>query len=92
MQIKHLCRVRFIPSNMFKPSSNFLTDRSKAVLLFGSFLLFVVRVFLYLTVLSVPRSLVITCWERAHVLALLCVMHYCVLSLSHMVSWLKCGT
>ena len=25
-------RVRLVPSNMFKPSSNFLTDHSKAVL------------------------------------------------------------
>ena len=33
---------------------------------------------LYYAVLSVPCSLVITCWERADLLALLCVMFYCV--------------
>ena len=42
--------------------------------------------------LSVHFSLVITCWERANLLALLCVMFYCVLSLSRVVSWVKCGT
>ena len=34
--------------------------------------------YLYYAVLSVPCSLVITCWERADLLALLCVMFYCV--------------
>ena len=29
-------------------------------------------------VLSVPYHLVVTCWERADLLALLCVMFYCV--------------
>ena len=28
--------------------------------------------------MSVPCSLVITCWERADLLALLCVMFHCV--------------
>ena len=36
-------------------------------------------------------SLVVTCWERAALLVLLYVMLYCVLSLSHMVSWVRCG-
>ena len=39
------------------------------------------------TVSSVPCSVVITCWERADLLTLLYVMFSCVLSLSHMVSW-----
>ena len=51
---------------MFKPSSNFLTDRSKAML------------FCYLCpCLSLSYCLVcivVTCWERADLLALLCVM------------------
>ena len=34
-------RVKLVPLNMFKPSSNFLTDHSKALFLCGSFFLFV---------------------------------------------------
>ena len=44
-----------------------------------------------LVFLSVHCSLVVTCWERADLLALLYVMFYCVLSLSHVVSWVRCG-
>ena len=40
----------------------------------GSFLLFVIRVFLCHTVLSVPCRRVVTYWERADLLTLLCVM------------------
>ena len=42
--------------------------------------------------MSVHCSLVITCWERDNLFALVCVMFYCVLSLSHVVSWVRCGT
>ena len=42
------------------------------------------------TVLSVHCSLVATCWVRAGIFALLCVMCF-VLSLSHMVSCVRCG-
>ena len=42
--------------------------------------------------LSVPCSLEITFWERTDLLALLCVMVLVFLSLSHMVSGLRCGT
>ena len=44
----------------------------------GSFFLFVILVCLYHTVLSVPYSLVVTCWERADLLVLLCMMFSCV--------------
>ena len=44
------------------------------------------------TVLSVPCSLVTTYWESTDLLALLCVMFSCVLSLSHMVSWVRFDT
>ena len=43
------------------------------------------------TVLSVSCSLVVTCKERAGLLALLYVMFSCVLLLSHMVSLVRCG-
>ena len=65
---------------MLKPSSDFLsTDRSKALFLWWSFLLFMFHACLYYTVLSVPCSLVISCLERADLLALLSVMFSCVL-------------
>ena len=42
--------------------------------------------------LSVPCSLVITCLARANLLALLYVTFSCVLSLSNVVPWVRCGT
>ena len=42
--------------------------------------------------LSALCSLVVTCWERAGLLALLCVIVSCVLSLYHVVSWVSDGT
>ena len=83
-------RVRLVPPNMSKPSSNFLTDYSKAMLLL--WILFVFHVCLCHAIFSVSCSLVVVCWERADPLALLCVMFSCVLSLVHMVSWVRCGT
>ena len=46
----------------------------------------------YYTVLSVHCSVMVTCWERADILVLLYVMFSWVLSLSHVVSWVRCGT
>ena len=42
--------------------------------------------------LSVHYSLVVTCWERSNLLAFLYVKFSCVLSLSHVVPWVMCGT
>ena len=91
MPTKQLCVLihirkngRLVPLNMFKPSSIF-TDRSKVVL----FLLFMFHVCLCYGALSVPCSLVITCWERAGFLGLLCFLVF--LSLSHIVSQIKCS-
>ena len=56
---------------MFKPSIIIFTVLSKAVfLLWIVFVIFVC----FAAVLSVPCSLVITCWERACLLALLCIV------------------
>ena len=41
------------------------------------------RVCLCHNLFYVPCSLVVTCWERDDLLALLCVMFSCVLSLAH---------
>ena len=68
---------------------------SKVVLLV--WILFVIiyneiLVCLYYTVLSVPCSLVITCWESADLLALFVCEFPCVLSLFNMISRVRCGT
>ena len=44
----------------------------------NSFLLFVFHVYHYYAAISVYCSLVITCWERTDLLALLCLMFPCV--------------
>ena len=41
---------------------------------------------------SVHCCLVVTCWERADLLALVVDDVYCILLLSHVVSWVRCGT
>ena len=70
-----LIRVRLVQSNIFNPSSNFQTEPCDVVILL--WILFVICVSCH-TVLSFPCSLVITCWERADLLALLHVMFSCV--------------
>ena len=45
----------------------------------------------FLFVFIILPCLFLTCWERADLLALLCVMLPCVMSLSHMVSQARCG-
>ena len=71
--------VKLTPLNMFKPFSDFLLTVSMWCFFCGSFLLFMFYVCPYYTVLSVPCSLVITCWDGADLSALLCVMFPCVL-------------
>ena len=51
---------------------------------YGSFLLVMFHVGVRCTVVSVPRSLVVTCWNRADLLAVECVVFSGVLSLSKM--------
>ena len=50
---------------------------SKAVLLLWIFLLFMFHVCLYYAALSVPYNLMITCWERADLLAPVCDVFLC---------------
>ena len=53
------------------PPVKYFTDRSKALLLFGSFMLFLSCDAMHLYA-SVYMCLVVTCWERADLLALVC--------------------
>ena len=39
-------RVRLLPLNMFKPSSDFFSDSFKVLLFFGPFLLFIFHVYI----------------------------------------------
>ena len=57
----------------------------------GSFLLLMFRV-CHAILSSIYCSLVVTCLERADLLALLYVVINCVLSLPDWVSWVKCGS
>ena len=68
--------MRLVPSNK-KPAIYVLTDRSKAMLPLWILLVFVFCVVLCRAVLSVPCSLVITCWDKGDLLVLLCVMFSC---------------
>ena len=57
----------------------------------GSFMLLMFRV-CHAILSSLYCSLLVTCLERADLLALLYVVIYCVLLLPDGVSWVKCGT
>ena len=80
MQTKHLCVLIHIltkgevtaPLNWFKYSMKYFTDRSKTVFFYGSFVFFFCLVCYAFVRASVYMSLVVTCWERADLLALVC--------------------
>ena len=64
--------VRLAPWNRFKSPPVFFTDRSKAVLLLWIFYVFICLVFAMSLCASVYMCLVVTCWENADLLALVC--------------------
>ena len=69
--------------------NNFLTDHSKAVLLL--WILFAISVSCH-TVWSVPCSLMVACWERADLLALLNVMFLVLFFITFQYGvWIRCG-
>ena len=80
-----------VPWNMFNPSSKILfTDRSKAVLLlwniFVIYVLFVMPSCLFITALWSPAGKGLASW-------LTCIWSsLVVLSLTHVMSWLRCGS
>ena len=71
------------------PLVKYLLTVPRRCLFCGSFLLFMFCV--CHAFLSVHCKLVVTCWERANLLALLYVCFRVFLSLSHVVSWVSCG-
>ena len=67
------------------------TDRSKAVLLLWIFYVFVLSCVCYVLCASVCVCFVVTCWERADLLALVCGV-FCEFVTFPLVSWVRCGT
>ena len=67
-------RVSLAPLNKLKPSLDFLWQFQCSASLWILFLLFLFHVCPDYTVVSVPCSFVITCWDRADLMALLCVL------------------
>ena len=70
--------MRLSPLNWFKPSFDNFANRSKAVLFVDLFCYFLYHVYLCYTILSVPCSLVIPCWDKADLLPLLHDVFSCV--------------
>ena len=67
--------MRLAPLNRFKPSSkSILLTVSRRWFFCGSFLLVVLHVGVCFAVMSVPCSLVVTCWERADLFAVVIVV------------------
>ena len=73
------------------PPVKYFTDRSKAVLLLWIFYVFVLFCVCYVLCMSVYMCFVVTCWERADLLALVCGV-YCEFVTFPLVSWVRCGT
>ena len=63
----------------------------KAVLLLWIFYVFVLSCVCFVLCASVYMCFVVTCWERADLLALVCGV-YCEFVTFPLVSWVRCGT
>ena len=73
------------------PPVKYFTDRSKAVLLLWIFYVFVLSCVCYVLCASVYMCFVVTCWERADLLALVCGVFSEFVTFP-LVSWVRCGT
>ena len=69
----------------------YFTDRSKVVILMWIFYGFFLPCVCYALCASVDMCLVLTCWERAYLLALVCGVQLWVCHFS-IVSWVRCDT
>ena len=82
--------IKFLQSP-FPLGFKYFTDRSKAVLLLWIFYVFVLSCVCYVLCTSVYMCFVVTCWERADLLALVCGVS-CEFVTFTLVSWVRCGT
>ena len=73
------------------PPVKYFTDCSKAVLLLWIFYVFVLSCVCYVLCAPVYMCFVVTCWERADLLALVCGV-FCEFVTFPLVSWVRCGT
>ena len=87
------CIIYYVTVNNFSVIyfSQYFTDRSKAVLLLWIFYVFVLSCVGYVLCASVYMCFVVTCWERADLLALVCGV-FCEFVTFPLVSWVRCGT
>ena len=85
-------RVRLAPLNRFKPSSQIFYWPSQDGTSFVDLLCFFCLVFAMPLWASVYLCLVVTCWERADILALVCGVQLWDFITFPLVSWVRCGT
>ena len=83
--------ISFICMFGLSPPVKYFTDRSRAVLLLWIFYVFVLSCVCYVLCASVYMCFVVTCWERADLLALVCGV-FCEFVTFPLVSWVRCGT
>ena len=84
-------RVRLAPLNRFKPSSKIFYWPFQGSTSFVDLLCFVLSCVCYVLCASVYMCFVVTCWERADLLALVCGV-FCEFVTFPLVSWVRCGT
>ena len=81
----------YVFSTLYTTLVKYFTDRSKAVLLLWIFMFLFCLVFAMSLCTSVCMCFVVTCWERADLLALVCGV-CCEFVTLPLVSWVRCGT
>ena len=84
-------RVRLAPLDRFKPSSKLLYWPFQGGTSFVDLLCFCSVLCLLCLCASVYMCFVVTCWERADLLALVCGV-FCEFVTFPLVSWVRCGT
>ena len=84
-------RVRLAPLNRFKPSSKIFCWLFQGGTSFVDLLCFCSVLCLLCLCASVYMCFVVTCWERADLLALVCGV-FCEFVTFPLVSWVRCGT
>ena len=84
-------RVRLAPLNRFKPSSKIFYWPFQGGTSFVDLLCFCSDLCLLCLCASVYMCFVVTCWERADLLALVCGV-FCEFVTFPLVSWVRCGT